>query len=281
MQPDIQRKVDDLLPYIKQIANGRVAVALFGAHAKGVDDAESDLDIYILIEDPKTQNEIKNILSAVADAGTLRVDEHFDNPVYGGAVTYKYGGMPVEMDMQRFAFVEARVADCLEGVFQIIPQTWTSNGYYTYTCLNELRTMAPVWDPDGVIAGYKSRVSTYPVKLKRSIVDVFLRRAGTWMGNFHYETAIRRGDYLFTAPAVMHTVLDMAQVILALNESYFQGDKKLLRSLAAQPYCPAGLLTGLPMLLCVSDDAAVLDQQYTLLKTIYADIRKRVSGLSG
>ena len=39
MQPDIQRKVDDLLPYIKQIANGRVAVALFGAHAKGVDDA--------------------------------------------------------------------------------------------------------------------------------------------------------------------------------------------------------------------------------------------------
>jgi len=41
----------------------------------------------------------------------------------------------------------------------------------------------------------------------------------------------------------------MVQVVFALNERYYTGDKQIARKLAALPYCPAGLLDNLPFLL--------------------------------
>ena len=171
---------------------------------------------------------------------------------------------------------ETAISKCIGGEFEIIPQTWTSNGYYTYICLSEVSFLKPVSDDDGWLQNQKKRIDKYPPKLKSSIISTFMNRAGTWMGNFHYDSAVRRRDILFTAPAVIHTIMDMIQVIFALNEVYFPGDKKLENELRRLPYCPDKLLDNLEMLLSASRDGATLRKQAEILKDIYRELGSRI-----
>ena len=169
------------------------------------------------------------------------------------------------------------VGDCLEGKFEIIPATWTSNGYYTFIYLCELSFIKPVWDPDGILAAYQQKAAVYPEPLRRAILETFMGRAGTWIGNFHYESAVRRGDILFTAPIVLHTVMDMVQVVFALNRIYFTGDKKLEAALEKMPYCPEALRPSqLDVLLTAARDTAQLERQRKLLKDAWEELSQWV-----
>lgn len=93
-------------------------------------------------------------------------------------------------------------------------------------------------------------------------------RANTWIDNFHYESAVRRADILFTAPIVLHTVMDMIQVIFALNRVYFTGDKKLEAALSKMECCPAALRSNLAFLLSTPRDPEQLDLQRQLLRQV-------------
>lgn len=75
-----------------------------------------------------------------------------------------------------------------------------------------------------------------------------------WLDSFHYESAIDREDIMFTGSIVKNTVLDMVQVIYALNEAYFAGDKKLEKQLAKLDYCPGLLLSNVELLFSAPKD---------------------------
>ena len=53
MDQVILQKINDITTILKQTVEGKCAIALAGAHAKGVADAASDLDIYIFAEKEK------------------------------------------------------------------------------------------------------------------------------------------------------------------------------------------------------------------------------------
>ena len=265
-----------LLPYLSTLSNARCAVAVGGAHAKGGADTGSDLDFHIILENPKIHAEIVSILTPAADDGSLFVSEDFEGAPYGGVIEFRYKGTPVEITVQTLAFVERRVEACLEGKFEIIPQTWTSNGYYTFMTLSELDYIMPIFDPDGMIAGFKEKVREYPEKLGKAIIGRFYSRVSTWLENFHYDSAIDRGDILFTAPIVLHTMLDMVQVIYALNRQYFRGDKKLIAGLSELEYCPVAFLEKAEFLLCASSDVGILREQRDILRGIRDELRGRM-----
>ena len=112
----------------------------------------------------------------------------------------------------------------------------------------------------------------FPPKLRASIIDTFMGRAGTWIGNFHYTSAIEREDTLFIAPIVTHSLMDMVQVIFALNGQFFTGDKKLETALRQLPYCPRRLLDDLPLMTAFPKDKEVLRRQAEILSDIYSEL---------
>lgn len=272
-----EKTVEELVKILRSVANGRVSVALAGSCAKNMSDDDSDIDIYMLVDDLKPYDEIYAIISAAADEGyPIYICDVLDLAPYGGAINFYYRKIPIEVTIQLFSKVTQKADNCINGIFEIVPQTWTSNGYYTFICLSELYFNKPVWESDDFIKNYKEKLEQYPEKLRKSIISVFFGRACTWINNFHYESAIKRSDYLFTSPIVLHTVLDMIQVIFALNRAYFTGDKRLTSVLSSLPYCPAALIENLPFLLQASTDQTHLQKQYDILKEINSELRSRI-----
>lgn len=266
MDTALQQKLDALVQVVRQTADGPCAVALAGAHAKGMADAASDIDIFLYAQQAKPLAERRRLITAAADPGTTPyLDPDFEATPWGGSMDFRYQGTPVEVAARTLALTDRRLQEGLNGQFEIIPATWTSNGYYTFVYLSELHFVRPVYDPDGILAAYKQQVAQYPPKLRRTIANTFFWRANTWLDNFHYQSAIQRADIWFCGPIVMHTVLDMAQVVFALDETYFTGDKKLLRALAALPSCPAVLLENAALLMSAPPDRQQLAHQRELL----------------
>ena len=153
-------KITELVEYLKGTVEGKCAIALAGAHAKGAADASSDIDIYVFAERAKPFEERKALLSAIADPGTAPwVDERFDAAPWGGGMDFRYQGTPVEAVGRTIARMDEVIDACLAGKYEIIPATWTSNGYYTFIYLCELSFLKPVWDPDGILAAWQAKAA--------------------------------------------------------------------------------------------------------------------------
>ena len=273
----MDQKIQALVELLKETTEGKCAIALAGAHAKGMADAASDIDLYVFAERAKPRAHRLELIQKAADPGTTPWVDDFDSAPWGGGMDFMYQGTPVEVVGRTLARMDRVVGDCLEGKFEIIPATWTSNGYYTFIYLCELSFIQPIWDPDGVLAAYQQKAAVYPEPLRRTILETFMGRAGTWMDNFHYESAVRRGDVLFTAPIVLHTIMDMVQVVFALNRVYFTGDKKLEAALANMPYCPEALQPKeLEVLLTPARDPVYLERQRQILRQAWDELSRKV-----
>lgn len=277
IEPCIQDKVKRIIEILKTTVDGDCALALAGAHAKGMADKNSDIDIFLFTDKPKSFEERSKVIKKFSDAGTTPwISDTFDNP-WGGSMDFSFEGTPVEVVVRLIPQMDKRLNECLNGHFEIIPQTWTSNGYYTFTYLCELSFIIPIWDPNHLIENYQKKIIPYPSKLKKSIIDRFFARANTWINNFHYQSAIKRKDVLFTSPIVIHTVLDIIQIIFALNEEYYTGDKKLEIALDKLSYCPKELLENIEFLLTTSYDTEQLQKQSIILHNIIQNVKLKIN----
>lgn len=276
MNTEIQNKIERIVAMLKNTVNDTPTIAIAGAHAKGQADPSSDIDIYLFTDDPKSYTERLEVIRSFCDANTTPWVSQELNMPWGGSMDFTYEGTPVEVVIRLFSHMEQRVFESLLGHIEIIPQTWTSNGYYSYIFLSELSFLKPLCDPNDRLTKMKASVQTYPPKLKAAIIETFMGRAWTWIQNFHYDTAVMRADTLFTAPIVLHTILDLIQVIFAINEEYFTGDKKLLQTLSKLAYCPKDLLQQLDKLLTAAPDAYDLKEQQQLLYKIFFDVKEHL-----
>lgn len=279
MEKKLQETIDTLVKMLRQTVEGRCSIALAGAHAKGVADAASDIDLYMYVDAVKPLTERKRIVEEVADADAgIWMDENPDAKPWGGGLDFKYQGIPIEVVVRTFGMTDQRVEDALSGHFEIIPATWTSNGYYTFIHVCELSFIKPIYDPEGILEAYQKRVLPYPAALKESIIHTFWARANTWLDNFHYDSAIGREDIWFCGPIVMHTVMDLVQVIFAVNDAYFTGDKKLIKALQALPYCPRPFLENAALLMSAPPDHAALQKQRELLRAVRDELKEKMKG---
>lgn len=268
--------INEIIEKLKLLFYDTPTIALAGAHAKGVADSGSDIDIFIFGNEPTPYEYRKEIIENFCDDPTQAyISETYDRP-FGGNIDFIYKGIPIEVVARCKGSMEEKVDRAIRGEFEIIPQTWTSNGYYSFIYLSEVSFLKPILDEDGWLQSLKDRLSVYPPALKANIISTFMRRAHTWIGNFHYETALPRTDVLFIAPIVVNTLMNMVQVIFAINEIYFTGDKKLERALHEMPYCPALLLENLDSLLSFPHDEVHLKRQAELLKRIYSDLQQHI-----
>jgi hypothetical protein len=161
--------------------------------------------------------------------------------------------------------------------------TWTTTGFYNHCCLSDLTVMLPIEDPFGIIARWKSAVASYPPKLREAIVRHHLPAAGFWPDNFHYLSAIERQDVIYVTGIVQQVVHNLVQVIFALNETYFPGDKRLDLAIEHLPRQPPRLCERIHALLFPGTPATreVLRQQREELRSLLREVRDMAARAGG
>jgi hypothetical protein len=273
MTPELSRLIDRLLPLAASFTSGPCAIALAGAHAKGVADAQSDLDIYVFAED-WLDNDKRRALAqqAVPEATGLRCWAAL--PALAGT-DFKVGAQEVEMSMHALGSLRETVARALEGEVERHYETWTPNGYYSDCELADVANVVVLSDPNGLMVPLVEAVRSYPPKLKQRLIADGLRSAGFWIGNFHLETALSRADGFYLQSMMQQIVNDLVHAAFAINEVYFPGDKKMSKQLGKLPRLPQGFQAELDAALLGRGDAstAAWRERFASIERLTAELR--------
>ena len=234
----MQDQVDLVAPAARALARGACAVALGGSLAKGVADAHSDLDIYVFAEAWLNDGERDAMIARLLPAATSIRSWGRDDQA---GTDFVADGRPVEIWLRALGPLRRAVDNALAGTVVRTHVTWTPNGYYEHCALADLATLRPLSDEAGLLAPLLADVSTYPPALRAVLLAEGLRSVRFWRGNFHLETALLRDDAYYLQSILQQIGADLVQALFALNRTYFPGDKKLGRYLAAFPLPAAGL----------------------------------------
>jgi hypothetical protein len=274
---------EELLPLVRRFATGDYGIALGGAHAKGVDDAHSDVDLYLFAErwlpGPARDQLCRVILgpdTVVRSWGEDGADrnEQGGTDFAQGGTDFGQGGRSVECWLRGVAYVTDIVDGALAGVVSRDFVTWTAMGYFNHCTLSDLQHMVILDDPHGILASWQAQVADYPPALRQAILETHLSAAQFWPDNFHYASAVARGDVLYCSAIAQQVVQNLIQVMFALNETYFPGEKKLAASLDRLPCKPVGFARRLESLIWPGDMPAVeaLEAQRAELESLVRDV---------
>ncbi len=267
--------VSELLPLVREFARGHYAIALGGSHAKGTADDDADVDLYLFAHTVLPNDERTRIASAFSSEIDSIRSWGDDAPFWNAGTDFRFRGHNVECWLRDIGHIERSIAECREGVVRREFVTWTTTGFYNHCCLSDLTVMVPLDDPFDIIARWKSQVATYPPRLRQAIVNQHLAAAEFWPENFHYLSAIERQDVIYATGIVQQVVHNLVQVLFALNEVCFPGDKRLDVAMAHLPRQPPKLCERIRALLWPGTPATtqVLRQQRESLRSLLGDVR--------
>ena len=224
--------VEVLVPLLRQFVCGEYGIAVGGAHAKNMDDPESDLDLYVFAGAVLPDADRTRLTLQLAPDSRDVVSYGCAEPFEQAGTDFYLKNLKIECWLRNTASIERTIDECLEGVVKRDFVTWTTTGFYNHCCLSDLNSMIPVDDASGILARWKSRIRQYPPKLRDSIIKRHLGSARFWPNNFHYRSAIERKDVIYTTGIIQQVVHNLIQVLFAANEVYFAGDKKLSAAIA-------------------------------------------------
>ncbi len=272
----IQRIVSDLLPLVRQFAQGEYAIALGGSYAKGTADDEADVDLYLFVRAVPGNEERHRIASAFSSEIERIVCWGDDATFRDAGTDFRFRGHNVECWLRNIDHIDRSIAECQQGVVKREFLTWTTTGFYNHCCLSDLTVMLPLDDPSDIIARWKSQVATYPPRLRQAIVSQHLLAAGFWPDSFHYLSAIERQDVIYATGIVQQVVHNLVQVLFALNEVYFPGDKQLEAALDHLPRHPPNLCQRIRALFWPGRPATTeaLREQRESLRSLLAEVRE-------
>jgi len=269
----------DLVPLLQPLLGGAYAVGVGGSRAKGSSDEHSDLDLYLFAENLAGEEKIRAALSGVAELGRVEIGGDPET-LWGRNIDFRVNGGLVEVTVRSVAHIERIIADCSAGRLVAEPMVWTPGGFfYHHAALADIASLRPLADPHGLIARWQERLATYPPALRKAVIARHLPRASFWLENPHYRSAIARADSPYTQSIVMNTIHDLMQVLYAVNERYYAGDKRLLSQAAALPVRPADLVEQVAWLVLPGSAATpeLLERQRLALADLVA-ATKRLAG---
>ena len=148
--------VDALLPLIGQFACGEHGIALGGAHAKGVADRESDLDLYLFAREVLPAKERERLCAQWGAAPLSIVSWGLPGPFVQGGTDFYVDGLKVECWLRNVGYVGEILDECERGIVQREFVTWTVMGFYRHCTLSDLYNMRPLVDPAGILARWKA-----------------------------------------------------------------------------------------------------------------------------
>ena len=272
-----------LLDLVRSFSLSEYGIALGGAHAKRTADDESDVDLYLFATAARPNEERAHLAAAFSPEVENVVCWGEDTLFSQAGTDFRFRGRQIECWLRNAAHIDETIAACQAGVVRRELVTWTTTGFYNHCCLSDVKAMMPLADPTGILTRWQSQVAAYPPKLRRSIIGQHLAAARFWPHNFHYRSAVARADVIYVTGIVQQVVHNLVQVLFALNETYFPGDKKLDEALGHLPCQPTGLRERVASLLWPGAPAtvALLDRQQEEVKALLREVEALVAAELG
>lgn len=221
--------IEQIAEELQGVAGVR-AIVLGGSRARGTHTPGSDVDLG-LYYDPAHPLDL-SALSTVA----ARIDDgrraDLITPIGGwgpwinGGGWLKVQGLAVDFIYRDLAQVEATIAACLDGRVSAFYQPGHPHAFTTAFYLGEVAVCRPLWDPAGVIAALKQRVTPYPDALQRAEIQAFAWEIDFSVGIAH--KSIARADVVYAAGCCFRAAACMLHVLFALNKAYWLNEKGAL-----------------------------------------------------
>ncbi len=240
--------ISDIATRLKTV-RGVEAIVIGGSYATGSQRTDSDIDLGIyyagnVLDIPH----IKTIASQINDSPNPVVTDlgGWGKWVNGGAwLTVR--GQRVDFLYRDIDFVSQVIDDCLQGRTQSDYYQQPPYGFHSYMYCAETEVCKILYDPAGVVANLKAKVSTYPTALQQSIVQGFM-----WQAEFslvHAKKAAERSQVFIVAGCVTRIASCLVQTLYALNKTFFLGEKRFYQDEPAFAIKPADFRARLEQLL--------------------------------
>jgi predicted nucleotidyltransferase len=224
----LQRLVEEL----RQV-DGVQAIVLGGSYARGVQRADSDLDIGLYYDEaaPFAIETIRAIARSLSSGGEPTVTGFYEWGAWvnGGAWIQTAAGK-VDFLYRNLDQVQRTIAEAQQGILHHDYGQQPAYGFYSVIYLAETQICLPLFDPHGQIERLKAQVASYPPLLKSRTMDSHL-----WSAEFtliHARSFADQGDVYTTVGCLTRAAANLTQVLFALNEVYFIGDKRAMAQVA-------------------------------------------------
>jgi predicted nucleotidyltransferase len=223
----IQPLIDLIVPRLAAVG-GVKAIVLGGSWASGTqrDDSDVDFGLYYDPAEPLDIPALRAIAEELNDTPNPVVTEPggWGRWMNGGA-WLTIGGQRVDFIYRDSTRVAAVIAESLQGNAEFHYYQQPPYGFRSHTYLAEVRFARVLHDPAGAFARLSTSFSGYPPALRASVVQGLL-------GDSDFSLLIarklaHRGDVLLVAGCLTHLVMNYIQVLYAVNETLFMGEKKL------------------------------------------------------
>jgi hypothetical protein len=267
-----------LRPLLRSFCVGDLGIALGGAHAKGAADPESDLDLYVFSRQILPMAERDRLCRQFSERIHTITSWGDDAQFVQGGTDFYIDRLKVEVWFREIDYISGIVAECQQGIVRHDWVVWTVMGFFNHCALSDLHNMIPLDDPAGILAGWQESIAQYPPALRQRILRDYLAAAQFWPENFHYISAVRRCDLIYTAGIVQQVIQNLIQVLFAYNAVYFPGEKKLALALEHLPRLPKDFTARIQRLLFPESapDAALLEWQRMELVALVKEVKELI-----
>jgi hypothetical protein len=224
--------LEQLVGALRRVA-GMQAIVLGGSYARGVQRADSDLDLGLYYDEaaPFAIDAIRAIARSISSGGEPTVTGFYEwGPWVNGGAWIQTAAGKVDFLYRNLAQVQRTIEEAHQGILGHDYAQQPAYGFYSVIYLAETQICLPLFDPHGQIERLKARVASYPPLLKRRTIDIHL-----WSAEFtliHARTFADQGDVYTTVGCLTRAVANLTQVLFALNEVYFISDKRAMAQVA-------------------------------------------------
>lgn len=212
---------------VEQLATipGMVAVVLGGSYARGAGRPDSDVDLglYYREASPFSPDDLRRIAEPISTSMPVVTGFYEWGPwVNGGAWIHTRAGK-VDFLYRNIDQVERVIRAAHQGKATLDYLQQPPYGFHSVIYLAETSICRPLYDPEGIIAGLKQNVQTYPPLLKQRVIQDSLWNAEFTLANA--QGMAQRGEVYTTVGCLTRAFNFMTHALFALNETYFIADK--------------------------------------------------------
>lgn len=222
-----------MAPLIADLAeNGRGAVALAGSRGKGRADSQSDYDFRVYADAYRGPD-----IEATPQWQRFEKTMH-----HWEAKGFRMDGVW----MRSYAGVHRDLAAWIEGTPVEKSFEWTIWGYHLPT---DLANQQIVFDPEGILANWKTQLVVYPEALRTAVLRQYREILAYWAQDYHYESKVDRRDLVFLVGLSGKLANAILQVVFAFNRVYYPGDGWNLPMAAELEHLPPDFIARMTQML--------------------------------
>jgi hypothetical protein len=260
---------------------GLEAVVLGGSRGRGTQTDASDYDIGLYYRGDLDIAALERAAQALNTqvAGRVFGSRAADAPLMtqiGGWGPWVNGGgwltidgEPVDILYRDAARVERVIAEACEGRIEAAYHYGHPHGFISTMYAGEVATCRALCDPNGLVAGWKARLTPYPEGLRAATVARFLDEARFFLAI--PQKAAAQGDVAYVVGCLFRAEACLMQALFAINRTWLLNEKGALRIADGFAAKPVDLKTRVEAAFELSADPARLKASLAVLDALIAE----------